>query len=76
MDDTAIVRMANQIAAFFAASGHDAAIDGIAGHIRSFWDPRMRRALYALADKGGEGLEPLVLEAAARLRQTERAPSS
>jgi hypothetical protein len=43
MDDTTLVRMANQIAAFFHASGHDAGVKGTAGHIRSFWDPRMRR---------------------------------
>ncbi len=72
MDDKTLVRMANQMAAFFTASGHDAGVKGIAGHIRGFWDPRMRRALYAYVDKGGEGLDPLVMDAAAALRQADR----
>jgi formate dehydrogenase subunit delta len=73
MDDTALVRMANQIAAFFTASGHDAGVKGTAGHIRSFWDPRMRRALYACADKGGAGLDPLVMDAVNEMRKADRA---
>jgi formate dehydrogenase subunit delta len=73
MDEATLVRMANQIASFFVAHGHDAAVSGIAGHIRSFWDPRMRRALYACLDAGGAGLDGLVVEAAAELRMSERA---
>ncbi|MEN3974888.1 formate dehydrogenase subunit delta [Emcibacter sp. SYSU 3D8] len=66
-----IVRMANQIADFFAVSGHDEAVVGIAGHIRNFWDPRMRRELYAHADSGGEDLAPLVIDAVAALKQAD-----
>ena len=73
MDDTTLIRMANQIAAFFTASGHDAGVKGTAGHIRSFWDPRMRRALYAYADKGGAGLDPLVMDAVNEMRKADRA---
>ncbi|MGE0665123.1 MAG: formate dehydrogenase subunit delta [Sphingomonadales bacterium] len=76
MDTAGIVRMANQIADFFAAQGHDAAVAGIAGHIRSFWDPRMRRGLYACVDAGGDGLDALVLEAAATSRQTDKAAAA
>ncbi len=71
MDSAMIVRMANQIADFFAAQGHDDAVAGIAGHIRSFWEPRMRRALYDLVDGGGAHLHPLVRDAAEALRKTE-----
>jgi formate dehydrogenase subunit delta len=71
MESATIVRMANQIADFFVALGHDEAVNGIAGHIRSFWDPRMRRALYAHADKGGEGLAQLVIDAIAALRLSD-----
>jgi formate dehydrogenase subunit delta len=73
MDDATLVRMANQIATFFHASGHDAGVKGTAGHIRSFWDPRMRRALYACADKGGAELDPLVIDAVKELRKADRA---
>lgn len=72
MDVSGITRMANQIADFFAASGHDEAVKGIAGHIRNFWDPRMRKALYAHVDKGGQGLEPLVVDAVVHLRTVDR----
>jgi formate dehydrogenase subunit delta len=76
MDVSDITRMANQIADFFAASGHDDAVKGVADHIRHFWDPRMRRALYAQVDKGGEGINPLVVDAAVALRQTDQSVAS
>jgi formate dehydrogenase major subunit len=62
------VRLADDIAAQFAHLPHDEAVAGIAGHVRSFWDPRMRAQLVATVDAGGEGLDELVLEAAALLR--------
>jgi formate dehydrogenase subunit delta len=58
-----IVRMANQIADFFAAYPHDTAVKETATHIRSFWDPRMRKELSAHLAAGGEGLKPIALEA-------------
>jgi formate dehydrogenase subunit delta len=58
-----IVRMANQIAEFFAAYPHDTAVKETAGHIRSFWDPRMRKELFDHLAAGGEGLSPIALEA-------------
>ena len=60
--------MANQIAAFFRSYPHDTAVEGIAGHIRQFWERRMRDQLYAHVEAGGEGLDPLVIEAVAVLR--------
>lgn len=62
-----MVRMANQMADFFRPYGEAEAIDGIADHLRKFWDPRMRRQLLAHAQAGGEGLQPLVLKAIDRL---------
>ena len=43
----AVVRMANQIARNFLAIGHDKAVLAIADHIESFWDPRMKEAIFA-----------------------------
>jgi formate dehydrogenase subunit delta len=59
-----LVSMANQIGGFHATLPNRAeALKGTANHIRRSWDPRMRRALLAhIDDKGGEGLDPLVLE--------------
>lgn len=62
-----LIRMANEIAKFFSAYPHDEAVSGIFGHIRDFWEPRMKRALKSYIAEGGEGLVPLVIEAAAKL---------
>lgn len=67
MNTADIVRMANQIAAFFAAYPKEEAVAGVQGHIRDFWEPRMKKDLDQHIKAGGKGLEPLVLEAAARL---------
>ena len=59
-----LIRMANQIGDFFNSYPADEAVPQIAGHIRKFWDPRMRKAILAhVADHNGEGLKPHVLEA-------------
>ena len=65
MENCELIRMANQIAAFFEAYPRAEAIDGIAKHIKSFWDPRMRKRLDAHIGAGGEGLSPLVIAALA-----------
>ena len=67
-DPTKLVRMANQIAAFFASQPGPTRAAEVAGHLKAFWEPRMLAAFHAHVDAGGEGLSPLALEAAARLR--------
>jgi len=62
------VRMANDIAAQFAYLEHDKAVAGIAAHLTSFWDPRMRAQLREHVASGGEGLDLLVIDAVALLR--------
>jgi formate dehydrogenase subunit delta len=61
------VRMANDIARQFAHLEHDKAVSEIVTHVASFWDPRMRAQLHQAVADGDEGLDPLVVEAAARL---------
>jgi len=68
MNDQDLVRMANQIADYYRAYPEDEAVAGIAAHIRSFWDPRMRQALNSHAVAGGAGLKPLVLTAMKRMQ--------
>ena len=58
-----LVYMANQIGKFFQSQGHDKEVAGVADHIHKFWDPRMRKAIFAHLDAGGAGLDPNVLEA-------------
>jgi formate dehydrogenase subunit delta len=64
-----LVYMANQIGKFFAAQGESTAVEGIATHIRKFWEPRMRKAILAHIDAGGAGLDPTVRKALEILRQ-------
>ncbi|WP_127105272.1 formate dehydrogenase subunit delta [Pararhodobacter zhoushanensis] len=64
-----ITRMANQIATFMASKPHAEGVEGLAMHINDFWEPRMRRELFSLLDAGGEGLSPLVIEAADQIRR-------
>ena len=64
-----LIYMANQIGKFFRSQGHDKAVAGIAEHIRKFWDPRMRRGIFAHLDAGGVGLDPQVREAIETLKK-------
>jgi formate dehydrogenase subunit delta len=67
VNDQDLVRMANQIAAYYKPYPRDEAVDGIAAHIRSFWDPRMRERLARHIAAGGQGLTPLALAGARSL---------
>ena len=75
MSPDRLIHMANQIGKFFQSQGHGKAVPGIADHIHKFWDPRMRKAIFAHLDAGGAGLDPDVREALATLR-TEPATTS
>jgi formate dehydrogenase subunit delta len=63
--DDNLIRMANQIGDFFSSMpDQNEALQGIAQHLKKFWDPRMRRALLARLDASDEhGLSELVLAA-------------
>lgn len=68
--DGKLVMMANQIGKFFEPQKQLEPTAAIATHIRKFWDPRMRAAIIAHLDKGGEGLDAPVLAAIERLKQS------
>ena len=72
MQADTLVKMANQIGAFFEAMPDRAeALEGIAGHLRKFWAPAMRRELLAHVDAHGDAqLQPLVAQAVAAYRST------
>lgn len=78
MSTPRVASMANQIGSFFASDpDHAAAVEGVASHLRRFWEPRMRQELFAWLDEtGGADLSPLVLEALTthRERLTTRTP--
>ena len=62
-----IKRMANQIAVAFQAYPEDQAITETANHIKSFWDPRMRKQLAELIAKDQSALNPIALAAGKKL---------
>jgi formate dehydrogenase subunit delta len=64
MDARKLVKMANEIGAFFAADpDRVTALEGIASHLKRFWEPRMRRAILQHLDAGGDGLSEPVRQA-------------
>jgi formate dehydrogenase subunit delta len=68
METENLVRMANNIAAFFNADpDREAAVAGVANHIQKFWEARMKTAILAYEAKGGEGLDELVKKALAQI---------
>ena len=68
MEVERLVTLANDIAAFYAAwDDPAAAATEMTSHLRRFWEPRMRRALVAHVQGGGEGLVPLARAAALAL---------
>ncbi len=71
MSPDRLIYMANQIGKFFESQGHDKAVPGIADHIHKFWDPRMRKAIFAHLDAGGAGLAPDVRDALATLKNAQ-----
>lgn len=60
-----LIQMANRIGTFFEVyPDRDEARRSIAEHLHKFWEPRMRRDLYAQLDRdGAPGLKPIVAEA-------------
>lgn len=67
MNNDRLVSMANQIADFFQSYPEAEAVEGIATHIKKFWDPRMRQGIFAHLAAGGAGLKPLTLKALQQL---------
>ena len=69
MDIQNLIKMANQIGDFFGAwPDQDQARAEVAGHLRRFWDPRMRRQLCDhVRATGGTGLTEIVVAAVAEL---------
>jgi formate dehydrogenase subunit delta len=68
MSPDRLVYMANQIGKFFAHRPPDAAVAEIAGHLRKFWDPRMRLQIVAKLDQPDAAFDPAVRRAVESLR--------
>jgi formate dehydrogenase subunit delta len=64
-----LVMMANQIGKFFVPQQPADPAAAIADHLKKFWDPRMRAAIVAHLEAGGDGLEDPVRRAVRRLKE-------
>ena len=69
MEQADMIRMANQIAGFFKNYGPEEGKKEIAAHLNNFWEPRMRKQLFRILSAGGNGLDPLVIEASQLVRR-------
>jgi formate dehydrogenase subunit delta len=63
MTNEKLIRMANQIADFFRSYPEERAVSGIHDHLVAFWTRGMRQALLTHAERGDDGLDPLVIKA-------------
>jgi len=64
-----LIDMANDIGNFFGADpDRQAGIDGVANHLRKFWEPRMRRQLIEhVRAHGPQGLSEVARAAVEKL---------
>ena len=63
-----LVAMANDISNFFGADPDKAAAaEQVAGHMKKFWEPRMREEIRLYVSKGGEGLSSIAIQAVKKL---------
>lgn len=64
MDNDNLIKMANNIGAFFKSEpDRELAVKGVEQHIRNFWEPRMRKAIIDYVQQGGTALMDIVSEA-------------
>ena len=66
-----LIAMANQIGQFFATQPgtETERVAGVAGHLRRFWEPRMREMIVSLPEAELARLDPLPRAAVAVLAQ-------
>ncbi|MCQ9617201.1 formate dehydrogenase subunit delta [Paenalcaligenes niemegkensis] len=79
MNIKSLIPMVNRIGQFFESQpNREEGVNGIANHIRLFWDPRMRRSLYEFLDQHPDGqssdgaLSEIVLDAVKQHREQLR----
>lgn len=68
MSPDKLTYMANQIARSFQSRTYDEAVAATAEHISNFWEPRMRRQLFALMDAEPTSFNAIVRDARIRIR--------
>jgi formate dehydrogenase subunit delta len=73
-----LIKMANEISAYFAAGPDtEQAAKEVAGHLRRYWEPRMRRQIISYYKEcRGAGLSDLALRGVALLAAEEKPRSA
>jgi formate dehydrogenase subunit delta len=68
-----LIKMANDIGAYFASEpDQEQAAKDVAGHLRRYWEPRMRRQIVTYyEERRGAGLSDLALRGVALLAAAE-----
>ncbi|RDW13925.1 formate dehydrogenase subunit delta [Paracoccus thiocyanatus] len=66
-DDSKLIRMASQMAQFFASQPDRPAAEAVAAHINDSWTPRMRQA-FVDQIRAGVQADPVVRDAAGFVR--------
>jgi len=68
-----LIKMANEISAYFASEPDtEQAAKDVAGHLRRYWEPRMRRQIVSYyEDRSGAGLSDLALRGVGLLAAAE-----
>jgi len=63
-----LVAMANDISNFFGSDPDpEAAAEQVAGHLKKFWEPRMREEIRRYVSAGGMGLSSIAIQAVKKL---------
>ena len=71
-----LIKMTNEITAFWEGEAGDKAAAEVATHLRRYWEPRMRQQLIAyLEERQGAGLTEVAKKAVALLAAQPKAPA-
>jgi len=66
--DEKLIRMANQIATFFASQSESEQLSGVTSHINRFWEKRMREKLLKLSAEQKSQLHELIARALPQIK--------
>ncbi len=71
-----LIKMANEITAFWEGEVGDKAAAEVATHLRRYWEPRMRQQMIAYFEqRQGAGLNDIASQAVAMLAAQPRTPA-
>ena len=71
MSPEKLAYMANQIGKFYAHQPPNEAVTAVEGHLRRFWDPRMRRTIISHLGDEQVKLDPIVRIAIKHLAEAQ-----